>query len=53
MPDTVTRIVSAVLPAVLADGPRGLPDLAQQLSLKIGAPIAASATVSRAVRVES
>jgi len=38
---------------VLADGPRGLPDLAQQLSLKIGAPIAASATVSRAVRVES
>ncbi len=38
---------------VLADGPRGLPDLAQNLSLKIGAPVAASATVSRGVRVES
>jgi 4-diphosphocytidyl-2-C-methyl-D-erythritol kinase len=38
---------------VLADGPRGLPDLAQNLSLKIGAPVVASATVSRAVRVES
>jgi 4-diphosphocytidyl-2-C-methyl-D-erythritol kinase len=39
--------------AVLADGPRGLPDRAQQLGHEIGAPVIAAATVSRAVRVEA
>jgi hypothetical protein len=37
---------------VLADGPRGLPDRAQEVGAQIGAPVAAAATVSRAVRVE-
>jgi 4-diphosphocytidyl-2-C-methyl-D-erythritol kinase len=37
---------------VLADGPRGLPEQAQQLGQAIGAPVIAAATVSRAVRVE-
>jgi 4-diphosphocytidyl-2-C-methyl-D-erythritol kinase len=38
---------------VLAGGPRGLPDRAQEVGEEIGAPVAASATVSRAVRVEA
>jgi 4-diphosphocytidyl-2-C-methyl-D-erythritol kinase len=38
---------------VLADGPRGLPERAQAVGAEIGAPVAASATVSRAVRVEA
>lgn len=38
---------------VLADGPRGLPDRAQEVSIEIGAPVVAAATVSRAVRVEA
>jgi 4-diphosphocytidyl-2-C-methyl-D-erythritol kinase len=37
---------------VLADGPRGLPEWAQEVGAQIGAPVAAAATVSRAVRVE-
>jgi 4-diphosphocytidyl-2-C-methyl-D-erythritol kinase len=37
---------------VLADGPRGLPDRAQELSEAVGIPVAASATVSKAVRIE-
>jgi 4-diphosphocytidyl-2-C-methyl-D-erythritol kinase len=38
---------------VLADGPRGLPERAQEVGAEIGAPVIASATVSRAVRVEA
>jgi 4-diphosphocytidyl-2-C-methyl-D-erythritol kinase len=38
---------------VLADGPRGLPERAQEVGKQIGAPVIASATVSRAVRVEA
>ena len=38
---------------VLADGPRGLPDRAQEVAKEIGAPVVPSATVSRAVRVEA
>ncbi len=37
---------------VLADGPRGLPERAQEVGAEIGVPVAAAATVSRAVRVE-
>jgi 4-diphosphocytidyl-2-C-methyl-D-erythritol kinase len=37
---------------VLADGPRGLPDRAQELGAAIGAPVVAAATVSRAIRIE-
>ena len=37
---------------VLADGPRGLPDRAQEVGTAIGAPVVAAATVSRAVRLE-
>jgi 4-diphosphocytidyl-2-C-methyl-D-erythritol kinase len=37
---------------VLADGPRGLPDRAQEVGAAIGAPVVAAATVSRAVRLE-
>jgi 4-diphosphocytidyl-2C-methyl-D-erythritol kinase len=37
---------------VLADGPRGLPDRAQEVGAAIGAPVVAAATVSRAVRIE-
>jgi 4-diphosphocytidyl-2-C-methyl-D-erythritol kinase len=39
--------------AVLADGPRGLPERAQEVGKEIGAPVIAAATVSRAVRVEA
>jgi 4-diphosphocytidyl-2-C-methyl-D-erythritol kinase len=38
---------------VLADGPRGLPDRAQEVGTEIGAPVVAAANVSRAVRVEA
>jgi 4-diphosphocytidyl-2-C-methyl-D-erythritol kinase len=38
---------------VLADGPRGLPERAQEVGTEIGVPVIASATVSRAVRVEA
>jgi 4-diphosphocytidyl-2-C-methyl-D-erythritol kinase len=38
---------------VLADGPRGLPERAEEVGAEIGAPVAAAATVSRAVRVET
>jgi 4-diphosphocytidyl-2-C-methyl-D-erythritol kinase len=38
---------------VLADGPRGLPERAQEVGKAIGAPVVASASVSRAVRVEA
>jgi 4-diphosphocytidyl-2-C-methyl-D-erythritol kinase len=38
--------------AVLADGPVGLPERAQELSAAIGVPVAAAATVSKAVRIE-
>jgi hypothetical protein len=38
---------------VLADGPRGLPERAQEVGKEIGAPVVASATVSRAIRVEA
>ena len=37
---------------VLADGPVGLPDRAQELSAAVGVPVAAAATVSKAVRLE-
>jgi 4-diphosphocytidyl-2-C-methyl-D-erythritol kinase len=37
---------------VLADGPVGLPDRAQELSKAIGVPVVAAATVSKAVRLE-
>jgi 4-diphosphocytidyl-2-C-methyl-D-erythritol kinase len=37
---------------VLADGPVGLPDRAQELSVAVGVPVAAAATVSKAVRLE-
>jgi 4-diphosphocytidyl-2-C-methyl-D-erythritol kinase len=37
---------------VLVDGPRGLPDRAEEVAAQIRAPVAAAATVSRAVRVE-
>ena len=37
---------------VLADGPVGLPDRAQELSAAIGVPVVAAATVSKAVRLE-
>ncbi len=38
---------------VLADGPRGLPDRAQELSAAIGVPVIAAATVSKGVRIEA
>jgi 4-diphosphocytidyl-2-C-methyl-D-erythritol kinase len=38
---------------VLTDGPRGLPDRAQELSEAVGIPVAAAATVSKAVRIET
>jgi 4-diphosphocytidyl-2-C-methyl-D-erythritol kinase len=38
---------------VLADGPHGLPDRAQELSNAIGVPVVAAATVSKAVRIET
>ena len=38
---------------VPADGPRGLPERAEEVGAEIGAPVAAAATVSRAVRVET
>jgi 4-diphosphocytidyl-2-C-methyl-D-erythritol kinase len=38
---------------VLADGPHGLPERAQELGSAIGAPVVAAATVSRAVRIET
>ena len=38
--------------AVLADGPVGLPERAQELSAAVGVPVAAAATVSKAVRIE-
>lgn len=38
---------------VLADGPHGLPDRAQELSNAIGVPVIAAATVSKAVRIET
>jgi 4-diphosphocytidyl-2-C-methyl-D-erythritol kinase len=38
---------------VLADAPRGLPDRAQEVGKEVEAPVIASATVSRAVRVEA
>lgn len=38
---------------VLADGARGLPERAQEAATEIGVPVIASATVSRAVRVEA
>jgi 4-diphosphocytidyl-2-C-methyl-D-erythritol kinase len=37
---------------VLADGPVGLPDRAQELSAAVGVPVVAAATVSKAVRLE-
>ena len=37
---------------VLADGPRGLPDRAQEVGGAIGAHVVAAASVSRAVRIE-
>jgi 4-diphosphocytidyl-2-C-methyl-D-erythritol kinase len=37
---------------VLADGPVGLPERAQELSGAIGVPVVAAATVSKAVRLE-
>jgi len=37
---------------VLADGPVGLPDRAQDLSAAVGVPVVAAATVSKAVRLE-
>jgi 4-diphosphocytidyl-2-C-methyl-D-erythritol kinase len=37
---------------VLVDGPRGLPERAQEVGKEIGVPVVAAATVSRAVRVE-
>jgi 4-diphosphocytidyl-2-C-methyl-D-erythritol kinase len=37
---------------VLADGPRGLPERAEDVGKELGAPVIAAATVSRAVRVE-
>jgi len=37
---------------VLADGPVGLPDRAQELSAAVGVPVVAAATVSKAVRIE-
>jgi 4-diphosphocytidyl-2-C-methyl-D-erythritol kinase len=37
---------------VLTDGPVGLPERAQELSGAVGVPVAAAATVSRAVRLE-
>jgi 4-diphosphocytidyl-2-C-methyl-D-erythritol kinase len=36
----------------LADGPVGLPERAQELSAAVGVPVAAAATVSKAVRLE-
>jgi hypothetical protein len=38
--------------AVLADGPVGLAERAQELSAAVGVPVAAAATVSKAVRIE-
>jgi 4-diphosphocytidyl-2-C-methyl-D-erythritol kinase len=37
---------------VLADGPVGLPERAQELSNAVGVPVAAAATVSKGVRLE-
>jgi hypothetical protein len=37
---------------VLADGPVGLPDRAEELSAAVGVPVVAAATVSKAVRLE-
>lgn len=37
---------------VLVDGPVGLPERAQELSAAVGVPVAAAATVSKAVRLE-
>jgi 4-diphosphocytidyl-2-C-methyl-D-erythritol kinase len=37
---------------VLTDGPRGLPERAEQVGAEIGGPVIAAATVSRAVRLE-
>ena len=37
---------------VLADGPVGLPDRAEELSAVVGVPVVAAATVSKAVRLE-
>ena len=37
---------------VLADGPVGLPERAEELSGAVGAPVVAAATVSKAVRLE-
>jgi 4-diphosphocytidyl-2-C-methyl-D-erythritol kinase len=38
---------------VLADGPVGLPERAQELSTAVGVPVVAAGTVSKAVRIET